>query len=447
MKSMIRLPEKVKLIIQRITDAGYEAYAVGGCVRDSLLMRTPDDWDITTSANPYQVKSIFERTVDTGIKHGTVTVLMGGEGFEVTTYRIDGEYEDSRHPREVVFTPSLEEDLKRRDFTINAMAYNEKDGLMDIFDGIGDIQRGLIRCVGNPLERFSEDALRIMRAVRFSAQLGYRIDEPTKEAIRQLTPDLKHISAERIQTELVKLVISPHPEYLRIAYELGITKVILPEFDMCMETSQNNPHHCFGVGDHILESMKAVSADRILRLAMLFHDIGKPETITVDEEGISHFHGHPVISEEIGRKVLKRLKFDNHTIDQVTRLVKYHDYFVEPSQRCVRHAIMKVGEDIFPLLLQVKKADMEAQSSYRQKDKEENLKAVSRIYEQVLAQKQCVSLKTLAVSGKDLMEQTGMIPGKQIGEVLKYLLDYVVEEPSRNQKDILLKEAERYLKM
>lgn len=447
MKSMIRLPEKVKLIIQRITDAGYEAYAVGGCIRDSLLMRTPDDWDITTSANPYQVKSIFERTVDTGIKHGTVTVLMGGEGFEVTTYRIDGEYEDSRHPREVVFTPSLEEDLKRRDFTINAMAYNEKDGLVDVFDGMGDIQRGLIRCVGNPLERFSEDALRIMRAIRFSAQLGYRIDEPTKEAIRQLAPDLKRISAERIQTELVKLVISPHPEYLRIAYELGITKVILPEFDMCMETSQNNPHHCFGVGDHILESMKAVSADRILRLAMLFHDIGKPETITVDEEGISHFHGHPIISEEIGRKVLKRLKFDNHTIDQVTRLVKYHDYFVEPSQRCVRRAIMKVGEDIFPLLLQVKKADMEAQSSYRQKDKEENLKAVSRIYEQVLAQKQCVNLKTLAVSGKDLMEQTGMIPGKQIGEVLKYLLDFVVEEPSRNQKDILLKEAERYLKM
>lgn len=447
MKSMIKLPEKVKLIIQRITDAGYEAYAVGGCIRDSLLMRTPDDWDITTSANPYQVKSIFERTVDTGIKHGTVTVLMGGEGFEVTTYRIDGEYEDSRHPREVVFTPSLEEDLKRRDFTINAMAYNEKDGLVDVFDGMGDIQRGLIRCVGNPLERFSEDALRIMRAIRFSAQLGYRIDEPTKEAIRQLAPDLKRISAERIQTELVKLVISPHPEYLRIAYELGITKVILPEFDMCMETSQNNPHHCFGVGDHILESMKAVSADRILRLAMLFHDIGKPETITVDEEGISHFHGHPVISEEIGRKVLKRLKFDNHTIDQVTRLVKYHDYFVEPSQRCVRRAIMKVGEDIFPLLLQVKKADMEAQSSYRQKDKEENLKAVSQIYEQILAQKQCVSLKTLAVSGKDLMEQTGMIPGKQIGEVLKYLLDFVVEEPSRNQKDILLKEAERYLKM
>lgn len=447
MKSRIRLPEKVKLIIQRITDAGYEAYAVGGCIRDSLLMRTPDDWDITTSADPFQVKAIFERTVDTGIKHGTVTVLIGGEGFEVTTYRIDGKYEDGRHPREVVFTPSLEEDLKRRDFTINAMAYNEKDGLVDIFDGIGDIQRGVIRCVGNPLERFSEDALRIMRAVRFSAQLGYRIDEQTKEAIRQLAPELKRISAERIQTELVKLIISPHPEYLRTAYELGITKVILPEFDACMQTLQNNPHHCFDVGEHILESMKAIPADRVLRLAMLFHDIGKPETVTVDKEGISHFHGHPAISEEIGSKVLKRLKFDNHTIDQVTRLVRYHDYYVEPSQRCVRRAIMKVGEDIFPLLLQVKKADMEAQSSYQRKDKEENLKAVSQLYEQIITQKQCVSLKMLDVTGRDLMEQTGMAPGKKIGEVLKYLLDFVVDDPSRNQKEILLKEAERYLKM
>ena len=447
MKSRIRLPEKVKLIIQRITDAGYEAYAVGGCIRDSLLMRTPDDWDITTSADPLQVKAIFERTVDTGIKHGTVTVLMGGEGFEVTTYRIDGKYEDGRHPREVIFTPSLEEDLKRRDFTINAMAYNEKDGLVDIFDGIGDIQRELICCVGNPLERFSEDALRIMRAVRFSAQLGYRIDEQTKEAIRQLAPDLKRISAERIQTELVKLVMSPHPEYLRTAYELGITKVILPEFDACMQTPQNNPHHCFDVGEHILESMKAIPADRVLRLAMLFHDIGKPETVTVDEEGISHFHGHPTISEEIGSKVLKRLKFDNHTIDQVTRLVRYHDYYVEPSQKCVRRAIMKVGEDIFPLLLQVKKADMEAQSSYQREDKEENLKAVSQLYEQILIQKQCVSLKTLDVTGRDLMEQTGMAPGKKIGEVLKYLLDFVVDDPSQNQKEILLKEAERYLKM
>ncbi|MCM1127617.1 MAG: CCA tRNA nucleotidyltransferase [Lachnospiraceae bacterium] len=444
---MIRLPEKVKQIIQRITDAGFEAYAVGGCIRDSLLMRTPDDWDITTSAAPFQVKELFSHTVDTGIKHGTVTVLIGGEGFEVTTYRIDGKYEDGRHPSEVIFTPSLEEDLKRRDFTINAMAYNEKDGLVDIFDGMGDMERGLIRCVGDPAERFSEDALRMMRAVRFSAQLGYQIEEPTAEAIRRLAPDLKRISAERIRTELVKLAVSPHPEYLRTAYELGITKVILPEFDACMETPQNNPHHCYNVGEHTLESMRHISAHKVLRLAMLLHDIGKPETVTTDERGINHFHGHPMRSEEISRRILRRLKFDNHTIDQVTKLVKYHDYWVEPSQRCVRRAVMKTGEDIFPLLLQVKRADMEAQSGYQREEKEENLKAVSALYEQVVMQKQCVSLKTLAVSGRDLMEHAGMSPGKKIGEVLNYLLNFVIEDPSRNEKEILIREAERYLKM
>lgn len=444
---MINLPEKVKLIIQRITDAGYEAYAVGGCIRDSLLERTPDDWDITTSATPYQVKSVFGHTIDTGIKHGTVTVMMDGEGFEVTTYRIDGKYEDSRHPSEVTFTPCLEEDLRRRDFTINAMAYNDKAGLVDIFEGAEDLEKKRIRCVGNPMERFSEDALRIMRGVRFSAQLGYVIEDQTKNAIKRLAPDLAKISAERIQVELVKLVVSPHPDYLRTAYELGITKVVLPEFDVCMETGQNHPHHCYSVGEHILVSMKAIAPQKVLRLAMLFHDIGKPETISTDEVGIDHFHGHPVRSEEISKRVLRRLKFDNSTVDQVAALVRYHDYHVEPSRKGVRRAIMKVGEDIFPLLLQVKAADLAAQSDYQWEEKKEHLEKIRMLYEEVISRKQCVSLKMLAVSGKDLMEQIGMTPGKQIGEVLHYLLDLVVEEPSRNQKDVLIKEAEHYLKM
>lgn len=444
---MIHLPEKVKWVIQRITDAGYEAYAVGGCIRDSILGRTPDDWDITTSASPLQVKKIFGYTIDTGIKHGTVTVMVDGDGFEVTTYRIDGEYEDNRHPSEVIFTPCLEEDLKRRDFTINAMAYNDKAGLVDIFDGVEDMKRKLIRCVGDPYERFSEDALRIMRAVRFSAQLSYSIEESTREAIQQLALNLEHISAERIQAELVKLVTSPNPEYLRTAYELGITEVILPEFNACMETGQNNPHHCYSVGEHILVSMGATAPDKVLRLAMLFHDMGKPETVTVDEMGISHFHGHPIVSEEMARTVLRRLKFDNHTIDQVTRLVRYHDYYVEPTQRCVRRTVMKVGEDIFPLLLQVKKADMEAQSRYQRREKEEHLRIVEKLYGQIIGQKQCVSLKMLAVSGKDLIGLIGMEPGKKIGEVLGHLLDFVVEDPARNEKEILIKEAQRYLKM
>ncbi len=444
---VVELPEQVKYIINTIMEAGYEAYAVGGCIRDSILGRIPDDWDITTSAAPDQVKALFRRTLDTGIQHGTVTVMLDREGFEVTTYRIDGEYEDSRHPKEVTFTANLAEDLKRRDFTINAMAYNDGTGLVDLFEGIGDLDGKIIRCVGNAKERFTEDALRIMRAVRFSAQLGYDIEEQTKEAIRQLASNLRQISAERIQTELIKLVTSPHPEYLRRAYELGITREIMPEFDACMETEQNNPHHCYSVGDHTLAAMQAVPPDKVLRLAMLFHDIGKPDTLTTDENGVHHFHGHPAVSEEMSRKILRRLKFDNRTTDQVTRLVRYHDYKVEPTQKNVRRAVMKVGEDIFPLLLQVKRADMEAQSAYQRREKEENLQDVSRLYEQIISQKQCVSLKTLAVSGKDLMEYTKMEPGKRIGEVLKYLLDFVVDDPSRNEKQVLLKEAERYLKM
>ena len=437
---MIQLPEKVKQIIQTITDAGYEAYAVGGCIRDSILGREPDDWDITTSAMPYQVKELFPRTIDTGILHGTVTVMLDKEGFEVTTYRIDGEYEDSRHPREVTFTPSLIEDLKRRDFTINAMAYNDEAGLVDIFDGMRDIEKGLIRCVGNPMERFTEDALRMMRAVRFSAQLGYEIEEQTCKAIRQLAPNLCHISAERIQAELVKLVISPHPENLRIAWETGITAVILPEFNDCMKTQQHNPHHCYSVGEHTLKAMEAIRADKVLRLTMLFHDIGKPEKLITDEKGIDHFYGHPALSEEMSRNILRRLKFDNHTIHLVSRLVRYHDYKVEPIQRNVRRAIMKVGEDIFPYLFEVKQADIDAQSDHLRQEKLKNLEDVRRIYEQIIEEQQCVSLKTLAVTGKDLIE-AGMKPGKELGEVLQRLLDFVVEDPSRNKKELLLKEA------
>ena len=444
--TIIQLPEKVKYIIDTIMEAGYEAYAVGGCIRDSILLRKPSDWDITTSASPYQVKELFRRTLDTGIKHGTVTVMLDKEGFEVTTYRIDGEYEDGRHPKEVTFTRNLTEDLKRRDFTINAMAYNEKDGLVDIFGGLEDIRRRTVRCVGNPLERFSEDALRMMRAVRFSAQLGYRIEEETSNAIRVLASDLKKISAERIQTELVKLLTSPHPDYLRMAYETGITKVVLPEFDLCMITEQKNPHHCYTVGEHTLVAMQAVRADKVLRLAMLFHDMGKPLCVTTDEEGIDHFHGHPSASEEIAGNVLHRLKFDNDTIYMVKKLVKYHDQYIEPQPKNVRRAIRKMGEDVFPLLLEVKEADVQAQSDFLREKKEKNLKDVRDVYQRILEENQCVSLKTLAINGKDLIDQAGMKPGKELGEVLNELLDLVTEDPARNTREYLLKAAKERLK-
>ena len=433
----IQLPDKVQRIIETLTAAGFEAYAVGGCVRDSVLGRLPSDWDITTSATPYETKELFPRTFDTGIKHGTVTVLFDKEGFEVTTYRIDGDYEDSRHPKEVTFTSSLEEDLKRRDFTINAMAYNSKSGLIDIFGGMEDIEKGIIRCVGNAEERFTEDALRMLRAVRFSAQLGYRIEEATASAIRRLAPNLRHISAERIQAELVKLVTSTHPDYLRTAYETGITKQVLPEFDLCMETEQNNPHHCYSVGEHILHSMQEIEADKVLRLGMLFHDIAKPQTLTVDEEGITHNKKHPQVGAKMTGEILRRLKFDNDTTDKVTKIVRYHDEEVGLSPAGVRRAVNRMGEDIFPMLFAVRRADISAQSDYLREEKLQKLTYLQELYDGILRRQECLSLKDLAVTGRDLIA-LGIPAGPQIGELLQELLMLVLEEPERNNREELL---------
>lgn len=434
---MIDAPISVMKIIETLEQAGFEAYAVGGCVRDSLLGRNPSDWDITTSARPEQVKALFSHTIDTGIQHGTVTVMLEHVGYEVTTYRIDGEYEDSRHPKEVIFTPLLTEDLKRRDFTINAMAWNPRAGIIDEFGGMEDLDEGIIRCVGSPEERFSEDALRMMRAVRFSAQLGYEIEPATKAAIRKLAPNLKHVSAERIQVELVKLVESMHPDYLRVAYETGITKVVLPEFDRCMETEQHNPHHCYTVGEHILHSMLAISSNRYLRLAMLLHDIAKPEKKRTDEQGIDHFHGHQEASAEMAKTILRRLKFDNETIRIVSKLIGFHDYRFPAERRSVRRAVWKVGEDIFPMLLQVKAADTMAQSLFEREEKLEWIARVGELYQEILKDKECLSLKDLAVTGRDLI-QAGCAPGPELGRILNEMLQDVLEHPEHNTKEYLL---------
>ena len=434
----IQLPDKVHGIIETLIAAGYEAYAVGGCIRDSVLGREPSDWDITTSAKPEDVKRIFARTIDTGIKHGTVTVMMDHEAFEVTTYRIDGVYEDGRHPKEVTFTASLEEDLRRRDFTMNAMAYNEQTGLVDIFDGIRDMEAGVIRCVGNAEERFTEDALRILRAVRFSAQLGYEIAEDTKSAVRKLASNLKKISAERIQTELVKLLVSDHPDYLRIAYETGITRQVLPEFDLCMETPQNNPHHCYSVGEHILHSMLEVRPDKVLRLGMLFHDIGKPQTLTIDEKGITHNKKHAVVGEQMTMQILRRLKFDNDTIRKVTKIVLCHDQEVGASPAGVRRSVNRIGEDIFRMLFDVKRADILAQSDYLREEKLAILAYIYDLYDEICRKQECVSLKDLAVTGSDLIA-LGVPPGREIGVILHELLEIVLEEPERNTREELIR--------
>ena len=439
----INIPERVNSIIKTLEDAGYEAFAVGGCVRDIILGRKPQDWDITTSALPQQVKSLFRRTVDTGIKHGTVTVMIGDEGFEVTTYRVDGIYEDGRHPRDVSFTRELKEDLRRRDFTINAMAYNDRDGLVDLYGGMDDIDNKIIRCVGEPEERFGEDALRMLRAIRFSAQLGYEIDPDTEKAISKLSGNLKKISAERIYAELIKTLVSDHPEKIEKAYELGLTAVFLPEFDTAMQTEQNHPHHCYSVGKHIIKSICEIEADPVLRLAMLLHDIGKPKTLTIDEEGKTHFHGHPAVSEKMSIDIMRRLKRDNDTIRKVSILVRYHDYGngVPASEKTVRRALNKIGDELFGDFLKVKEADVHAQSDYLREEKLENIEEWRRLYKAIREKGQCFSVKDMKISGKDLIA-LGIPAGPEIGNILDKLLDEVLDDPEKNDREYLLKRAE-----
>ena len=440
----IVLPEKVTYIIDTLTQHGFEAYAVGGCVRDTMLGRIPMDWDITTSAKPEQVKELFRHTIDTGIQHGTVTVMLEHEGFEVTTYRIDGEYEDARHPKEVQFTSNLLEDLKRRDFTINAMAYNDKDGLVDAFDGVGDLERGVIRCVGAAVERFTEDALRMLRAVRFGAQLGFSIEDETRGAIVSLAPNIAKVSAERVQIEMVKLLTSGHPELLRTAYETGLTAVFLPEFDEMMKTPQNNPHHKYNVGIHTIEAMKQIEAEHIYRWTMLLHDVGKP-TARVEGPDKDHFKMHPVIGEEMARKILRRLKFDNQTIKQVTTLVRWHDRrfasIEEVNKKTVRRWVSQLTPELFTRLMEVQKADISAQSDYQRDKKEQVLQETKKLFEEIIEEKNCLSIKELKINGKDLMDM-GVPQGKEIGQILSWLLDQVLEDPQLNERETLTQMAE-----
>ena len=437
------VPENVKNIIEVLETHGYEAYAVGGCVRDTLLLRVPGDWDITTSAKPEVVKSLFSHTIDTGIEHGTVTVMMNHEGYEVTTYRIDGEYEDARHPKEVTFTGNLVEDLKRRDFTINAMAYNESSGLVDEFHGLGDLEKGIIRCVGDPMERFSEDALRMLRAVRFAAQLGFSIEENTKEAIGKLAPTIAKVSAERIAVELVKILTSNHPEELRTAYELGLTKVFLPEFDVAMETPQNTIHHIYSVGEHTLMTLKNVSPKKNIRLIMLLHDMAKPVVKTTDEEGCDYFYGHAQRGADMAKAILRRLKFDNATIDLVAKMVKYHDDRPE-TPKGVRRMFSAVGVENVPMLLEMKRADLLGQSTYQRESKMAQVDYYEAQYQECLENQTCLTKKDLALNGDDLIAM-GMKQGKDVGFVIDRLFDAVIESPELNDKEKLMQLAHKLM--
>ena len=395
----IKMPDDVKVIIEKLTENGYEAYAVGGCVRDSIIRRVPGDWDITTSALPLEVKALFKRTIDTGIQHGTVTVMMGHNGYEVTTYRLDGEYEDSRHPKNVEFTQNLREDLKRRDFTINAMAYNDELGIVDMFGGMQDLENGIIRCVGNAEERFTEDALRILRAVRFSAQLGFEIEENTCKAINKLAPTLEKISRERIHTELGKLLLSEHPDYINKAWELEITKIVLKEYDKADNKET--------IGSFLKVLPKKIS----YKYAALLMHLEAPEAT----------------------KVLKELKLDNDTINKVGTLVKYHLMELPESEVFVRKALSIVGLDAFRDILEFEKIFY---TVYHLTDKLQSLLHTKEVLDKVLERGDCYCIKDLAINGQDLIA-AGVKPGKEMGDILKGCLAVVIETPEFNTKEKL----------
>ncbi len=432
------LPEDVKLIIDRLYEHGYEAYAVGGCVRDMMLGRVPGDWDITTSAMPEQTKELFEKTFDTGIEHGTITVLLNGVGYEVTTYRIDGKYEDSRHPSEVEFTRNLREDLQRRDFTINAMAYNDREGVVDIFGGMEDLEGKIIRCVGNAEERFGEDALRILRAIRFSAQLGFEIEEETCRGIQKLASTLENISVERIQVEMVKLLVSPHPDYIDCAYQLGVTKIILPEWDELMVAQVIGCHsetENETLGQQTLRALHFVPTDKMERIATLLYQLDEAQA----------------------RAILRRWKFDNETIKVVCKLISFKNSDIQADLRDVRIAIHHIGVELFPKHISVKRAELRAKlekgetvqlekTETVQLEKEgiqqelRKLLEIEELYRMILEKQQCVSLKQLAVTGNDLI-QMGVPQGRQVGIMLQQLLELVLDEPEYNTKEILLEKA------
>ncbi len=430
----INIPKHAVSIIEKLNEHGYQAYVVGGCVRDSILGKTPADWDITTSARPDQVKALFPKTIDTGIKHGTITIMMGKEGYEVTTYRIGGNAETADNI-DVTFADSLEEDVFHRDLTINAMAYHPKEGLMDPTGGLIDLDRRIIRCVDNAADRFEEDPLRMLRVIRFAGQLNFDVDQDTLDAIKAFAPALARVSKERIQMELLKMMISDHPEVIRLAYEAGLTEVFLPEFDAMMKTAQNNPHHCYSVGEHTIRAVCLVPPNPILRLTMLFHDIGKPSAHTTDDQGIDHFQGHDKIGAKMAQQIMKRLRFDNNTTRLVTTLITYHDTRFQSAltsgRRQLRKLLSQVTPTLFPYLLQVMHADVMAQSTYMQNHKLEQLEEAELAYKEILDAHDCLSLKELKINGNDL-KALGITDGKSIGSILNTLLNMVLENPELN---------------
>lgn len=433
---LVKLSNEAKSVIEILHKNGNSAYAVGGCVRDALLGKEPFDFDITTDALPQEVKSLFERTIDTGIAHGTVTVMMDSVPIEVTTFRTDGEYLDNRKPESVTLVKDVREDLSRRDFTVNALCYNDKEGIIDLFGGIDDLNNKIIRAVGDAEKRFCEDALRILRGVRFSAQLGFSIEEKTKEAMKKCAHLVKNLSVERIASELDKILMSDSPEHIKLLYDLGILEHIMPQMCDCFKTEQNTRWHIYDVGNHSIEVIRNCPKVDYLRYSALMHDWGKPHTKGINELGEDMFRNHGKVSEDLAEKFCRKYKFSNERRDKIVRLVKYHDIEILPEKKYVKRAINKVGDDIFYDLICLKRADCLAQNLDLTAERLPYIDKLFSLYEEIKESKEPFGVKNLAVNGNDIKEMG--FSGKEIGKVLDVLLEKVIENPEINEKEKLI---------
>ena len=433
----IDVPEGARLIIGRLEKAGFEAFVVGGCVRDSLLGYEPKDWDVCTSALPDDSLDVFKdfRVIATGLRHGTITIIVNDVTFEVTTYRIDGDYSDNRRPDSVEFTRSLKEDLARRDFTINSMAYNPSAGLVDHFGGADDLKACVVRCVGDPAKRIREDALRIMRALRFASSIRFSIEGTTAAVMSENRRLLGNIAAERIAAELNGLLLGDG--FRKIAVEnLDIVTEVIPELSQGIGFEQNNQYHCYDVLTHILFSVESAPKDVQLRLAMLLHDVAKPECYS-EKDGIGHFYGHALVGDDIAKRVLSRLKYDNDTIHTVCELIKYHDAIIPARRKVVKRWLNKIGEVRLRQLVEVKRADAKAQVPARGEEKIAELVKVLALIDDVIEKGQCFSLKDLAVNGRDLID-AGIPEGVNVGNILNMLINMVIDEQIPNERQALL---------
>lgn len=441
MNLTLKLPNNVDKILNMLNNAGCEAFAVGGCVRDAMLGIEPNDWDITTSAQPVEIKEVFSscRTIDIGEAHGTIGVLIDDVVYEITTYRIDGDYADKRHPDSVSFAKTIEEDLSRRDFTVNAMAYNNEKGIVDPFNGQADLKYKALRCVGDPDTRFNEDALRILRGLRFASVYNFGIESKTAASIIRNRLLLNDISEERIASEFNKLLCGDNVKYILSRYK-DVFSVFFPEIVSTFDFAQNTPHHNKTVWRHITASVSFIEPDELLRLVMFLHDVGKPLALRTDSKGIDHFKGHNHFGAVLAKNALERLKYPRKTIDDVCVLIEYHDVRFNEDKRKIKHVLNIIGKENFERLLKIQLADIKAQSMYKRESKLRDHELAKQAFREITDNNECYSLQSLAINGSDLIH-LGITDGKSIGFILDNLLDEVINETLENDNVTLKKQA------